>query len=338
MTVTQNRHSSAPAHEPPAALRATAVVGILTVLIAVVAVAFALPATRSGPHGVPIGVAGPQAAGGQVAETLEQHAPGAFDVTYFPGDTALRDAVADREVYGGLVLPGQPGSAPTMVIATTASPAVAQLLTQLGTTLGQRLGVPVGVEDLAPPTVEDPRGAGLAASALPITLAGILPAIALVLLFPGRPGTQLAAGAAFAAVSALTLAVLMRYVLNTIDQNFWGVTAALMLGIGAALLFLLGLGALFGRVGLATGAVLALLIGNPLSGLTSAPEMLPAGWGDFGQLLPQGAAATLLRSAAAFGGAGSSTAIVVLSCWALAGIALTGAAALRTRRAGSRVT
>lgn len=327
MTATQHRHPVA-AHAP--AVRAAAVVGVLTVLIALVAIAFALPAARSGPHDVPIGAAGPQAAGGQVAQMLEQQAPGAFELSYFPGEAALRDAIANREVYGGLVLPDSPGSTPAMLIATGASPAVAQLLTQLGTGIGTELGTPVPVEDVAPPTAGDPRGTGLAASALPITLAGILPAVALLLALPGRHFLKVGTAVTFAVVCAITLAALLRFVLGSIDQNFWGVTAALALGIGAALLFLLGLGAVFGRIGLAAGALLAILVGNPLSGLTSAPEMLPAGWGDFGQLLPQGATATLLRSAAAFGGAGASTAVLVLICWAVAGVALIGAAALRT--------
>ena len=92
---------------------------------------------------------------------------------------------------------------------------------------------------------------------------------------------------------------------------------------------MLGLGSLFGRVGLALGALLALLLGNPLSGLTSAPELLPSGWGELGQWLPQGANATLLRSTAFFGGAGATMAIVVLTCWAIAGARLIVIAAVR---------
>ena len=92
---------------------------------------------------------------------------------------------------------------------------------------------------------------------------------------------------------------------------------------------MLGLGSLFGRIGLGVGTALALLVGNPLSGLASAPEMLPSGWGQFGQLMPQGATATLLRSAAAFDGRGATTAIAVLACWVLFGIGLTVAAAVR---------
>ena len=92
------------AHEPPAALRATGIVLVLTVVLAIVAIAFALPAARSKPHDVPIGAAGPQAASGQVADMLEQHAPGAFAITYYPGEAALRDAIRNRDVYGGISL------------------------------------------------------------------------------------------------------------------------------------------------------------------------------------------------------------------------------------------
>ena len=168
--------------------------------------------------------------------------------------------------------------------------------------------MPLRTEDLAPPTADDPRGAGLAASALPITLAGLLPAIALVLALKREVWTRLAAVVVFAPVAGWTIAALLRYVFGSIDQNFWGVAAGLTLGILAAGLSMLGLGSLFGRVGLAMGALLALLLGNPLSGLNSAPELLPSGWGELGQWLPQGANATLLRSTAFFSGAGATTA------------------------------
>ena len=92
---------------------------------------------------------------------------------------------------------------------------------------------------------------------------------------------------------------------------------------------MLGLGSLFGRVGLRAGTVLALLLGNPLSGLNSASELLPSGWGALGQWLPQGADATLLRSTAFFGGSGATMANVVLTGWALTGAALIVIAATR---------
>lgn len=325
-TQTSTPHHAAPVHEPPAALRAAGIVIALTAAIAIVAIAFALPASRSKPHDVPVGVAGPQAATSQIAERLEQQAPGAFSVTYYPGENALREAILHRNVYGGIAFGPQ---GPTLLTATGGSPAVAQLLTQIGNGVAAHSGMPLHTEDLAQPTTQDPRGTGLAASALPITLAGILPAAALVLALRREVWTRLTAAIAFSALAGITVAALLRYVFGSIDSNLWGVAAGLTLGIAAAGLLMLGLGSLFGKVGLAVGAALALLLGNPLSGLTAAPEMLPAGWGQLGQLLPQGATATLLRSTAYFNGAGADTAIIVLSCWVIVGLALVIMAALR---------
>jgi hypothetical protein len=336
--VTKHTHHASPVHEPPAAIRATGIIVVLAVVLAILAIAFALPAARSKPHDVPIGAAGPQAAGSGlgtppfgrgVADILEPHAPGAFAITYYPGEAALRDAIRNRDVYGGISF-GPDGR--SLLIATGGSPMVAQMLTQIGNGIAQQAGVPLHTEDLAPPTADDPRGAGLAASALPITLAGLLPAVALVLFLKREVWTRFTAAVVFAAVAGTGIAALLRYVFGSIDQNVWGVAAGLTLGLLAAGLSMLGLGSLFGRVGLAVGALLALLLGNPLSGLNSAPEMLPSGWGTLGQWLPQGANATLLRSTAFFDGAGATTAIAVLTCWAVAGAALVAIAAVRQRR------
>ncbi len=324
------RHThEAPVHEPPAAIRATGIVAVLTLALALVAIAFALPAVHTAPHAVPIGAAGPQSASGQVAAILEQQAPGAFAITYYPGEAALRDAIRNRDVYGGIAF-GPDGR--RLLIATGASPIVAQMLTKIGNGIAQHAGVPLAIEDLAPPTTADPRGAGLAASALPITLAGLLPAAVLVFALKREVWTRFVAVAIFAGVAGVSIAALLRYVLGSIDANFWGVAGGLTLGVLAAGLTMLGLGSLFGRIGLALGAVAALLIGNPLSGLNSAPEMLPTGWGQLGQWLPQGANATLLRSTAFFDGAGGALPIVVLTCWSLLGVALIVAAALRQQR------
>jgi hypothetical protein len=326
-------HHAAPTHEPPAAIRATGVVILLAAVLAIVSIAFALPAARTAPHEVPIGAAGAQAASGQVAAILDKQAPGAFKLTYYPGEQALRDAIRNRDVYGGISF-GPDGR--TLMIATGGSPMIAQMLTQIANGIAQRTGMPLRTVDLAPPTADDPRGVGLAASALPITLAGLLPAIALVFVLKREMWTRFGAAVVFAGVAGWTIAALLRFVFGSIDQNFWGVTGGLTLGVLAAGLSLLGLGSLFGRAGLAVGALLALLLGNPLSGLNSAPELLPSGWGQFGQWLPQGANATLLRSTAFFDGAGGILPIVVLTCWALAGAALIVAAALRQGRGDRR--
>jgi hypothetical protein len=303
-------------HGPPEAVLAIGVLLVLTAVLAVIAVAFALPAAKSKPHDIPIGAVGSPAASGQVADMLKHNAPGAFALTIYPNEAALRSAIGDRDVYGGVVL--QPDGR-TLLTATGASPAVTQLLTQFGNAMAQRTGVPLHTEDLAPPPAGDPRGTGLAAAALPITLAGFLPVVALSLVVRRDVRIRIAATAGFCALAGTTIAAVMRYALGSIEQNFWSVAGGLTLGALAAGLLVLGLSELFGRTGLVCGVLLALLVGNPLSGLSSAPEMLPAGWGQLGQFLPQGANATLLRSTAFFGGAGAAEAIAVLVCWAVVG-------------------
>jgi hypothetical protein len=312
----QSPHDASSTHEPPEALRATGVLLALAAVLALIAVAFALPAAKSKPHNVPIGAVGPPAASGQVADMLEHSAPGAFALTIYPNEAALRGAIRDRDVYGGVVV--EPESR-KLLAATGASPTVAQLLTQFGNGMAQQTGVPLHTEDLAPPPAGDPRGTGLAAAALPITLAGFLPVVALTLVVRRDVRIRIAATAAFSGLAGVTITAVMRYALGSIDQNFWAVAGGLTLGAMAAGLVTLGLSELFGRVGLVCGALLALLVGNPLAGLTSAPELLPSGWGTLGQFLPQGANATLLRSTAYFDGAGASTAIAVLTCWAVVG-------------------
>lgn len=326
---TRNTAHSEAGHEAPAAVRAAAIVVALTTLIAIVAIAFALPASRSAPHDVPIGVAGPPALTTQITDQVGRAVPGAFAVTVYSEAAGLREAILNRDAYGGIVVDQQ---GPTLLIATGASPAVATMLGQLGSGMAQATGMPLRTEDLAPPTADDPRGAGLAATALPITLAAILPAIALVLALRREVWTRLAAAVVFAPVAGISVAAILTYVLGSVDTNLWGVAASLTLGIAAALLPILGLGSMFGRIGLAVGAVLALLVGNPLSGITGAPELLPAGWGALGQLLPQGATATLLRSTAYFSGAGAASAVVVLACWAVVGAVLVIIAAARQKQ------
>ncbi len=79
--------------------------------------------------------------------------------------------------------------------------------------------------------------------------------------------------------------------------------------------------ALIGVGGLGLGVVLMIFIGNPFSGATSAPELLPAPVGAIGQWLPPGAGASLLRSTAYFGGHGAAGHLIVLLAWIAAGLA-----------------
>jgi hypothetical protein len=76
---------------------------------------------------------------------------------------------------------------------------------------------------------------------------------------------------------------------------------------------------LFGVAGGAIGWVLFFVIGNPASGGSSAPELLPSFWRALSQALPPGAAVTSLRDVVYFHGHGSLLALIVLALYALVG-------------------
>ncbi|TCM48176.1 hypothetical protein [Kribbella sp. VKM Ac-2568] len=305
-----------------------AVVTLLTALLTVLLIAFAWPAARSEPRDLPIAVAGPQQAVAQMQGGLEQAMPGGFEVTAVQDRAAAVKAIENRDVYGAVVLDPQ---SPEVLTASAGGPAVAQILTQLSSRMAaQNQEAAPKVTDVVPLPQDDPRGAGLAAGALPLVLGGIIAAAGLTQLVKG--GSRRMAGAVtFAVTGGLALTAVLQYWLGSLEGNYWVNASVIALSIGAISLTLLGLEWLFGRVGLAVGAATMMLLGNPLSGLTSAPEMLPSGWGALGQLLPPGAAGTALRSVSFFDGAGSAGPFLVLTCWFVAGLVLCGLGAMRSR-------
>jgi hypothetical protein len=308
--------------------RVAAIVVGLTALLSLIMIAFAWPATRSSVHDIPLAVAGPPQVTAQVTAQLEAKRPGAFTVTAV-GDTAAAERlIRDREVYGAIdVSSGHP----QVIIASAASPAVAQALQQVGAALSAGetgAGAAPAVRDLVPLPADDPRGAGLGAGALPLVLGGIIAAAMFTNLVKGV-ARRVTGAAAFAVTGGLALVAILQYWLGSLEGDYWTNAGVVALSIAATSFTLLGLESLLGTPGLGIGAAIMMLLGNPLSGLASAPEMLPAGWGAFGQYLPPGAAGSLLRSTAFFDGAGSLPHLLVLAGWAVAGLALAGAAAVR---------
>ncbi|WP_082097364.1 hypothetical protein [Demequina silvatica] len=307
----------------------------LALLVSTMLVAFGLPAVHSAAHDVPIAVVAPAEAADQIAGALEAAQPGAFEVTVAASQEEAEALILDREVYGAFVV-GAEGLG--VEIATAASPTVATLLTQVGQAAAAQQGLAATVTDVVPTSEDDPRGVGLSAGALPIALGGFIAGVATTLLIRGT-GRRLAAMGLFAAVGGLAMVSILEFWFGTLTGSFWATAAAAMLGILATGMTVLGLESLLGRPGIAVGALLIVFLGNPLSGLTSAPEMLPQPWGAIGQLLPPGATGTLLRNVAFFDGAAIAEPVAVLLGWAAFGAILLVVAGLRTRTvAAEKVT
>ncbi|UYQ60844.1 ABC transporter permease [Streptomyces peucetius] len=291
-----------------------AVMILIPVVAALALWAFAWPAARTAPRDLPIGVAGPAAAADQLEQRFEQH-EGAFDVHRYEDEAAARTAIEDRVVYGAVV--AGPGG-PELLIATGASPVVAQLLQQ-----SVAAQAPAGTEtkgtDLVPLPSGDPRGSALTASVLPLALAGVAAGALVTLL--GLRGARAAAALVGAAVLVgITATAIAHSWLGAFDGNWWAEAGALSLTVAALGMSVAGLAALLGTPGIGLGALLMVLIGNPSSGASSAPELLPGPLGTLGQWLPPGAGATLLRSVTYFDGNGAATSLLTLSLWAALGL------------------
>ncbi len=112
----------------------------------------------------------------------------------------------------------------------------------------------------------------------------------------------------------------------------WGVASLYMLALG---LPIVAFQLFFGIAGTAIGAVMFLVIGNPASGGSSAPELLPGFWRLVSQLLPPGAATTGMRDVVYFHGHGMAGALIVLGTYAVVGavVVLTVSTTRARRRA-----
>ena len=155
-------NSPSPAHRRPSP---AAILIIIPLAVALVLTLFAWPSAKLEPRDVPVGVAGAPAAATAIERQLAAR-DGAFETHRYSDERNAREAIQDREVYGAFVATP---AGPKVLTSTAASPAVAQLLNH------------AAVEAKAP--VEDvvsakPGSGALAASVLPLVLAGLLTGLA----------------------------------------------------------------------------------------------------------------------------------------------------------------
>jgi hypothetical protein len=290
-------------------------------LVGVLMTAFAWPAANSEPRDVPVAVAGPPEAVAQIEQQLDAALPGGFEIEPAADGAEARQLIEGRDVYGAIVL--SPDGPPQVLTASAASPVVAEVMRTLAAHMAD---TPEGaqaapVEDVIPLPDDDPRGAGFTAAALPMVMGGMIVGIALSFAVTGvwrRVGGALIAATGGGLVGGLVV----QSWLGALEGNYLANSGVLALTIAAIALTLIGLNALIGPAGIGLGAAVMFLLGNPLSGVTSAPEMLPTGWGTLGQLLPPGAGGNLLRSTSFFDGAAAGGPALVLGTWIVVGAAL----------------
>ncbi|MEU9851825.1 hypothetical protein [Streptomyces sp. NPDC047974] len=236
-------------------------------------------------------------------------------------------SATDADRTGAATTEAHTAGASTTGAGTTEAHTTGTGTTGAGTT---GVGATPAARDLVPLPADDPRGAGLAAGALPLVMGGLLAALLLTRLVRGR-GRRVAGALAFAVTGGLAMATILQLWFGSLDGSLWANSAAIALPLAATSLSILGLESLLGSLGFGLGAAVMMLVGNPLSGTATAPEMLPGRSGALGQLLPPGAGGQLLRSTAFFDGHGATRPAVVLAAWLALGLVLCLLGGLRTR-------
>lgn len=180
----------------------------------------------------------------------------------------------------------------------------------------------VKVTDVVALSAEDPTGAGLNAAGFPIVLGGMLGGVLVSLLVAGA-ARRLLALLLYAAAAGVLVTLVLQTWLHILQRDWLLNAAAIGLAMLATAALVVGCNALLGRAGIGVGAVISLLIANPISGAALPHQFLPEPWGEVGQYFVPGAAASLVRSLSYFPDADVSKQWLVLGAWAVGGLLLT---------------
>ena len=313
------------------------IMAMVGVLIAVFAVIFSYVGANHSPkpHHLPIGIVGPASVAEASRAQLDRVDPAGFNVRDYDSLAAAKTAILHRSVYGAY----QPDPSPVLVTANAASPAVASLLQRVFGPLAHASGRPLVTEDVAPLPPSDSAGATISSALLGLIIAALAGSSIIYTFSRQRHEyVRIAATAVIALVAGVITALVTTVIVGAFSGGHffavWGVASLFVLAMG---LPIAASQVLFGAAGLGIGYLLFLVIGNPASGGSTAPELLPPFWRGLSQALPDGAAVTSMRDVVYFNGYGSTDALIVLSVYAVVGgavamVAASGRARTRSQR------
>lgn len=307
--------------------------------VVVILLAFLWPTVTSSVKDLPIAVTGSPAAVAAVTAQLDKSADGALALTTASSRADAVKLIENRTVDGAIVL----GERPEVLTASANGAAVTQLLGQLAAKLEAQAQqqadaavqravaagkapagtvapkVTVAVTDVVPLASTDARGLGLTASSFPLVLGGMIGGVLISILVAGS-WRRLTAVVVYAAAGGLAVTGIMQGWFGILQGGFWANWLAVSLSMLATSAFIVGMNALLGRAGIAVGAVITVLIGNPLSSAAQPLQFVAAPWGEVGQWLVPGASVTLLRDLSYFPAADAAFPWLVLLGWAAVGV------------------
>jgi hypothetical protein len=306
--------------------------GVIGVIIALaLGAAFMSIGHDQRPRELPIAAVGSPAA----ALAVEARAPGELSVRVVPDRDAARKEIAERDVYGAVVL-GKQGVR-ELLIASAANNGVANFLRR---TVGRATpdGVP-RITDVRPLGEDDATGVDITLLLQALLIGGSIAVLGIGRLLPrfeGDPRRGVLPGT-FLAAYAVTFGFALTLISSAFgvgtDASFLDRVLAMTLISASVAGSTAALVALIGSAGSAIAGLLYFVLGAQISGAGTAREFLPPFWGDLGHYLPGGAGTSLLRDVFYFPEASTSGPIAILAAYAGAGLlVLLGLNLIRARR------
>lgn len=293
------------------------------------------------PKDVPFGVVAPQAAAEQARTRLERLPGTPLDPRVLPDEATARERIESRDIDAALVVDPR-GTTDTLLVASGGGRVLSTTLTSLVTTLEKSERRTIRTVDVVPSARHDPNGLSSFYLVIGWCVGGYLGAAALAISAGAKPSNvsraaiRLAVMALVAIAGGLGGALITGPALDALPGGttaLWGLGTLVIFAVGAATLALQGL---FGTVGIGLVILLVVILGNPSAGGALPPPLLPPFWKAIGPALPPGAGTWSARSIAYFDNNALTGPMLVLAAWAVAGTAITlAAAALRHRRNGS---
>lgn len=287
---------------------------LVAVVCGLFASAFLWPMSQMAPKDISLAIAGPEAQVAQIEQALTAQQEDLFLFTELDDRAAVEQAIAEREVLGGVSI-GADGI--EFMTASADNAQVSQMLGQVAAGMKEKSPFPV--------TVTDVVGGGNAfagnLSMLPALIGGMMGGM-LSIFMVRRPAHRIITIVVGAIGVGLVGAAVLGPWFDLLPGNYW--LNALALG-GAALAIssvIAGLGSVLGKAGAGLGVVLVMLIGTPWGGVMVPTEFLPGTMAAIGAHMPTGTLVSLIKSISYFPEAATAGQWWTLAIWVIAGMLL----------------
>ena len=332
---------------------------LASLLVALVILAFTWPTKTMEAKNLPVSIAGPEVTVSQFEQSLKDKGIETFELKQASSREEAEQQIKQRETYGAIVFtegaapevltaPAANAAATQMLngVATQLNAQIQQKalaaktealtqavqaggeqgaqaaaqLEQMKAQAEQASAMAVKTTAVVPLSEGDSSGSGIAISAFPLVIGGILGGSFSALRVNGT-WRRFVTAILYAVIGGALTALILSTWFGFIPGDFATLWAAFGATYLATASFIVGVSALSSPLaGLGLGAVVTMFIGNPISGASMPSVFLPGAWGQIGQMMVPGASSTLLRSIAYFPEAATSDQWLVLGSWIAFGL------------------